>query len=377
MRRDDICLYLAPDDRVRLQALAADRNTPRKLAWRAEIVLATADGHGTNEIMRRSATSKPTVWRWQERYLDEGVDGLRRDKTRPSRVPPLPRETRLKVITKTVQELPANATHWSRASMAEAVGISPSSVGRIWSEAGLKPHLTRGFKVSNDPMFEEKVTDIVGLYLDPPDRAVVLCVDEKSQIQALDRTQPGLPLKKGRAATMTHDYKRNGTTTLFAALDVKSGVVIPLGTSRAAMPCRARGECLPRHRAKEFLRFLRRIDRAVNKPRDVHLVLDNYATHKTPEVKAWLTMHPRFKLHFTPTSASWLNMVERFFAEITTRRIRRGSYSSVDDLETAIYDYLLLHNARPKPFTWTKTADDILARERRALNALDEIRGSR
>jgi len=362
---------------MRLQALVADRNTPRKLVWRAEIVLATADGCGTSEIMRRSATSKPTVWRWQERYLDEGLSGLMRDKTRPSRVPPLPRETRLKVIAKTVQEVPANATHWSRTLMAEAVGISPSSVGRIWAEAGLKPHLTKSFKVSNDPAFEEKVTDIVGLYLDPPERAVVLCVDEKSQIQALDRTQPGLPLKKGRAATMTHDYKRNGTTTLFAALDVKSGVVIPLGTSRTAMPCRAEGECLPRHRAKEFLRFLRRIDRAVLKPRDIHLVLDNYATHKTPEVRAWLEKHPRFKLHFTPTSASWLNMVERFFAEITTRRIRRGSYSSVEDLETAIYDYLLLHNAKPKPFTWTRTAENILARERRALDSLDEIRGNR
>ena len=363
MRRDGICLYLGPVEREQLEALLTDRNTPRKVAWRTEIVLATADGCGTNEIMRRADTSKPTVWRWQERYLDEGVAGLRRDKTRPSRVPPLPRETRLKVIAKTVQETPANATHWSRAAMAAAMGISPSSVGRIWSEAGLKPHLTHGFKVSNDPMFEEKVTEIVGLYLDPPERAVVLCVDEKSQIQALDRTQPGLPLKKGRAATMTHDYKRHGTTTLFAALDVKSGMVI--------------GECLPRHRAKEFLRFLRRIDRAVLKPRDVHLVLDNYATHKTPEVRAWLEKHPRFKLHFTPTSASWLNMVERFFAEITTRRIRRGSYTSVDDLEAAIYDYLGQHNTKPKPFTWTKTAEDILTRERRALNKLDEVRGNR
>ncbi|MCA3492206.1 MAG: IS630 family transposase [Rhodobacter sp.] len=363
MRRDDICLYLGPADRAQLEALRTDRNTSCKVVWRAGNVLATADGCGTNEIMRRSETSKPTVWRWQERYLDEGVDGLRRDKTRPSRVPPLPRETRLKVITKTVQETPPNATHWSRALMAEAVGISPSSVGRIWAEAGLKPHLTRGFKVSNDPMFEEKVTEIVGLYLDPPERAVVLCVDEKSQIQALDRTQPGLPLKKGRAATMTHDYKRHGTTTLFAALDVKSGMVI--------------GECQPRHRAKEFLRFLRSIDRAVLKPRDVHLVLDNYATHKTPEVKAWLEKHPRFKLHFTPTSASWLNLVERFFAEITTRRIRRGSYTSVDDLEAAIYDYLGQHNAKPKPFHWTKTAEDILTRERRALDKLDEIRGNR
>ncbi|MCP4005911.1 MAG: IS630 family transposase [bacterium] len=363
MRRDDLCLYLGPADRAQLQALLTDRNTPRKIVWRAEIVLATADGFGTNEIMRRAATSKPTVWRWQQRYLDEGVAGLKRDKTRPSRVPPLSQETRLAVIAKTVQETPPNATHWSRSMMAEAVGISPSSVGRIWAEAGLKPHLAHGFKVSNDPLFEEKVTDIVGLYLDPPDRAVVLCVDEKSQIQALDRTQPGLPLKRGRAATMTHDYKRHGTTTLFAALDVKSGMVI--------------GDCMPRHRAKEFLAFLRRIERIVPKSRDVHLVLDNYATHKTPEVKAWLEKHARFKLHFTPTSASWLNLVERFFAAITTRQIRRGSYTSVDDLETAIYEYLAHHNAKPKPFVWSKSAEDILARERRALDALDTIRGSR
>jgi transposase len=363
MRRDDICLYLGPADRAQLEALRADRNTARKVVWRAGIILATADRWGTNEIMRRAGTSKPTVWRWQARYLDEGVEGLKRDKTRPSRVPPLPRETRLKVLAKTVQESPPNATHWSRSLMAEAVGISPSSVGRIWAEAGLKPHLTKGFKVSNDPMFEEKVTEIVGLYLDPPDRAVVLCVDEKSQIQALDRTQPGLPLKKGRAATMTHDYKRNGTTTLFAALDVKSGMVI--------------GECMPRHRAKEFLAFLRRIDRAVLKPHDVHLVLDNYATHKTPEVKTWLEKHPRFKLHFTPTSASWMNLVERFFAQITARRIRRGSYSSVDDLEDAIHDDLLHHNTKPKPFVWSKSAEDILTRERRALDAFDEIRGNR
>lgn len=363
MRRDDICLYLGPADRAELQALITNRNTVRKLVWRSEIVLATADGHGTFEIMRRARTSKPTVWRWQGRYLDEGVDGLKRDKTRPSRVPPLPLETKLKVIAKTVQETPPNATHWSRALMAEAMGISPSSVGRIWAEAGLKPHITKGFKVSNDPMFEEKVTEIVGLYLDPPDRAVVLCVDEKSQIQALDRTQPGLPLKKGRAATMTHDYKRNGTTTLFAALDVKSGKVI--------------GDCMPRHRAKEFLKFLRQIDKAVPARSDIHLVLDNYATHKTPDVKAWLDKHPRFKLHFTPTSASWLNLVERFFAEITSRRIRRGSYSSVNDLEAAIYDYLARHNEKPKPFKWTKTAEDILTRERRALDKLDEIRGNR
>ena len=239
MRRDDICIYVSPSNRARLTALIDDRNTPSKVVWRAEIVLATADGHGTNEIIRRTGKSKPCVWRWQERYVEEGVLGLMRDKTRPSRKPPLPDKVKLAVLTKTANETPANATHWSRATMAAEMGISPSSVGRIWAEAGLKPHLVHRFKISNDPQFEEKVTDVVGLYMNPPDRALVLCVDEKSQIQALDRTQPGLPLKKGRAATMTHDYKRHGTTTLFAALDVKSGIVI--------------GECQPRHRAKEFM----------------------------------------------------------------------------------------------------------------------------
>jgi transposase len=343
-----------------LKALIADRNTPSKVVWRAEIVLATAEGCGTNEIMRRTGKSKPCVWRWQERYVDEGVEGLLRDKTRPPGKKPLPVAIRRKVLTKTANETPANATHWSRASMAAEMGISPSSVGRIWAEAGLKPHLVGTFKVSNDPQFEEKVTDVVGLYLNPPDRALVLCVDEKSQIQALDRTQPGLPLKKGRAATMTHDYKRHGTTTLFAALDVKSGLVI--------------GECQPRHRAKEFISFLKRIDRCVQEHLDIHLVLDNYGTHKTPAVNAWLAKHKRFKLHFTPTSASWLNLVERFFGEITRKRIRRGVFTSVAELEQAIQDYLDHHNANPKPFVWTKTADVILAKERRALDALEAVK---
>jgi transposase len=360
MRRDDICIYVSPSSRARLEALIADRNTPSKVVWRAKIVLATADGHGTNEIMRRTGKSKPSVWRWQERYVEQGVEGLLRDKTRPSRKAPLTHAVKLAVLAKTANTTPANATHWSRAAMAKAVGISPSSVGRIWAAAGLKPHLVRRFKVSNDPQFEEKVTDVVGLYLNPPDRALVLCVDEKSQIQALDRTQPGLPLKKGRAATMTHDYKRHGTTTLFAALDVKSGIVI--------------GECQPRHRAKEFIRFLKRIDRIVEKGLDIHLVLDNYRTHKTAEVNAWLAKHPRFKLHFTPTSASWLNLVERFFAEITTKRIRRGAFASVAELEEAIHDYLDRRNAAPKPFIWTKTANSILAKERRALDALEAVK---
>jgi transposase len=360
MRRDDICLYVSPANRSRLVAIIKDRNSSRKAVWRAEIVLATADGHGTNAIMRRTGKSKPCVWRWQERYVEEGVNGLLHDKTRPSRVPPLPDKVKLAVLTKTAKETPANATHWSRTSMAKAAGISPSSVGRIWREAGLKPHRVDTFKVSNDPHFEEKVANVVGLYMRPPDKAMVLCVDEKSQIQALDRTQPGLPMKKGRAQTMTHDYKRHGTTTLFAALDVRSGIVI--------------GECQPRHRAKEFIRFLKKIDRVVQKHLDLHLIMDNYSTHKTPEVQAWLDKHPRFKLHFIPTSSSWLNLVERFFAEITGKRIRRGAFRSVAELEAAIDAYLLHHNATAKPYVWTKTADEILAKERRALTKLETIK---
>ena len=347
-------------DRKALEALIANRNTPSKVVWRAQILLATAEGCGTNEIMRRSGKSKTCVWRWQERFMNEGVAGITRDKTRPPGRKPLTPEIKAKVLAKTTTETPPNATHWSARVMAKAMGLSHTSVQRIWDEAGLKPHLVKRFKVSNDPHFEEKVTDVVGLYMNPPDRALVLCVDEKSQIQALDRTQPGLPLKRGRAATMTHDYKRHGTTTLFAALDVQTGLVI--------------GDVKPRHRAKEFLSFLRKIDRAVKKPLDVHLVLDNYAAHKTPEVKAWLAKHARFHCHFTPTSASWLNLVERFFAEITMKRIRRGTFTSVADLEDAIYDYLMRHNANPKPFVWTKTAENILARERRALDLLDLIR---
>ena len=359
MRRDDICLHVSPANRARLETISKDRNSSRKAVWRAEIVLATADGHGTNEIMRRTGKSKPCVWRWQERYVEEGVDGLVRDKTRPSRVPPLPEKVKVAVLKKTATETPPGSTHWSRASMAKAVGISPSSVGRIWRQAGLKPHRIDTFKVSNDPQFEEKVVDVVGLYMNPPDEAMVLCVDEKSQIQALDRTQPGLPMKKGRAATMTHDYKRHGTTTLFAAMDVRSGIVI--------------GECQPRHRAKEFLAFLKKIDRAVHRYLDLHLIMDNYSTHKTAAVKAWLAKHPRFHVHFIPTSSSWLNLVERFFAEITGKRIRRGAFASVADLEEAIDDYLLRHNATAKPYVWTKPAPEILAKERRALDKLQTI----
>jgi transposase len=359
MRRDDICIYVSPADRARLEGIAADRNSLSKHVWRANIVLLTADGIGTNAIMRLTGKSKPCVWRWQERYIEAGVDGLLRDKTRPSRKKPLSTAVKLKVLTMTMQP-PPNATHWTTRSMAKAVGISHTSVQRIWQEAELKPHLVRTFKVSNDPQFAEKVTDVVGLYMNPPDKALVLCVDEKSQIQALDRTQPGLPLKKGRAATMTHDYKRNGTTTLFAALNVKTGEVI--------------GECLPRHRAKEFIKFLNKIDTAVDKVLDVHLIVDNYSTHKTKAVLNWLKRHKRFKMHFIPTSSSWLNLVERFFAEITGKRIRRGVFASVADLIAAIEAYLSAHNADPKPFIWTKTAKVILEKDARARAKLQTVK---
>ena len=353
------CIGLSPEDRARLEGWVAGRNTPQKLVWRARIVLMWAQGAGVTEIIRATGKTKRTAYRWRDRYLARGAAGLERDATRPGRKPPLDAATIERVVNMTLNEKPRGATHWSLRKMAKAVGLSHSSVQRIWAAHELKSHLTRSFKLSNDPKFCEKVQDIVGLYLDPPDKALVLSVDEKSQIQTLDRTQPGLPLKKGRAGTMTHDYTRHGTTTLFAALDVASGKVI--------------GECMNRHRHQEFLRFLRTIDRNTPKSLDLHLVVDNYATHKHPKVKAWLNRHSRFHLHFTPTSASWINLVERFFGLITGDAIRRGVFHSVADLTTAIEAYLVQHNAEPKPFVWTAPPADILqkvARGRRALESL-------
>lgn len=354
----DACLYVGPGDRMTLERLIADGKTPQKIVKRATIVLLSGRGLGTNAIMREARVSKPSVWRWQQAYMAAGVERLLKDKGKGPKAgkPRISAEARLAIVTRTAKEKPANATHWSARMLAEEMGVGHTTVQRIWKEHGLKPHLTRPFKLSNDPRFAEKVVDIVGLYLNPPDRAVVLCVDEKSQIQALDRTQPGLPIKKGRASTMTHDYKRNGTTTLFAALDVKTGEVI--------------GECLPRHRAKEFLRFLKKIDRGVAKHLDVHAICDNYRTHKTKEVQAWLAKHPRFKLHFTPTSSSWLNLVERLFAEITRQRIRRGVFKSVADLEAAIEAWIAERNTKPKPFKWTAKADTILEKNARARQVL-------
>lgn len=351
------CIWLSPADRATLDGWVADRNTPQKLVWRARIVLMSAAGVGTMAIVRALSKSKRTVGRWQERYLAQGVEGLRRDASRPGRKPPLSADIVKRVVEMTLHETPPEATHWSVRSMARAAGISHTSVQRIWKAHGLKPHLVKTFKLSNDKQFVEKVTDIVGLYLDPPDKALVLAVDEKSQIQALDRTQPGLPMKKGRAGTMTHDYKRHGTTTLFAALNVATGEVI--------------GQCMKRHRHQEWLRFLRAIDQAVPKSLDLHLIADNYATHKHPKVKAWLAKHPRFQMHFTPTSASWLNQVERFFGLITQNRIRRGVFRSIAELEAAIHDYLEHHNASPKPFIWTASVFDIFEKIARGRQALE------
>jgi transposase len=352
-------IWVSPADRAKLEGWVAGRNTPQKLVWRSRIVLLSAEGPGTMAIVRALGKSKRTIGRWQEGYLALGAEGLRRDATRPSRKPPLSAALVARVVHMTLHEKPPAATHWSLRGMAHAVGISRSSVQRIWKAHGLKPHLTKTFKLSNDKQFVEKMRDVVGLYLDPPDRALVLSVDEKSQIQALDRTRPGLPMKKGRAGTMTHDYKRNGTTTLFAALDVAAGRVI--------------GQCMKRHRHQEWLKFLRAIDRATPKALDLHLIADNYATHKHPTVKAWLAKHPRFHMHFTPTSASWLNQVERFFGLITQDAIRRGVFKSVAELETTIQDYLDNHNADPKPFVWTAKADHILEKVARGRQALESL----
>lgn len=348
---------LSASDRVRLERLVRDRNTAQKVVWRSRIVLAAADGLTAEDIARRVGKSLLTVRRWRRRYVAKGVDGLLKHATRPPRVKPLAPEKVRQVVQMTLHEKPPNATQWSVRSMARAANISHSSVQRIWHAHGLKPHLVKTFKISRDKNFVAKVQDVVGLYLDPPDKALVLCIDEKSQIQAIDRTQPGLPMKKGRAGTMTHDYKRNGTTTLFAALNMLDGKVI--------------GTCMPRHRHREFLRFLKLIDQQTPASLDLRLIADNYATHKTPAVKRWVKRHPRFHLHFTPTSASWLNMVERFFAEITRNRIRRGAFTSVTELKNAIIEYLENHNADPKPFIWTKSAGEILEKVARAKQVLE------
>jgi transposase len=357
--RKGISITVTAEDRVRLDTIIRNRNSLQKHVWRARIIVLTADGEGTTAITRAVGKGKTVVWRWQERFMHEGIQGLTRDKTRPSRIPPLPAETVDRVVALTNQAPPHEATHWTAPAMAKTVAISPSSVRRIWKGHGLQPHRVRWFKLSNDPGFADKLKDVVGLYVDPPAHAVVLSIDEKSQIQALDRTQPGLPMKKGRCTTMTHDYKRHGTTTLFAALDILQGKVI--------------GRCMQRHRHQEFIRFLNAIEGEVPADKAVHVVLDNYATHKHPRVAAWLARHQRFTFHFTPTSCSWANAVEGLFATLTRQRLKRGVFTSIVELQAAINRFIAETNDKPKPFVWTKSADAILAAVNRGRQALDAI----
>jgi transposase len=352
-------LVLDSSQREVLASLARSRTAEHRLVQRAQVLLNAADGMSNVDIAAVTGVSKPTVLAWRREFAACGLARLGRVAPGRGRRPSIPQVTIDQIVELTLHHRPAGATHWSCRSMAAAVGVSPATVQRVWAARGLKPHLVDTFKLSTDPRFEEKLVDVVGLYLNPPDQAIVLCMDEKSQIQALDRTQPSLPLKRGRAGTMTHDYKRHGTTTLFAALDVVTGKVI--------------GKCFARHRHDEFLRFLRTIDTSVPRKLQVHLIVDNYGTHTHPDVKAWLTKHPRFHLHFTPTSSSWLNLVERWFAELTDKMIRRGVFGSVDELVAAITEFMRVHNDDPKPFIWTATAETILEKVRRGRVALQQV----
>ena len=341
-------LSVSSEDREALRGWVRSGKTEQRVAFRARIILKAAQGLSNHAIAKALSTSRPTVIEWRKRYKAEGINGLMHDRPRGKAFAATARAQEVVVVEKTLQEKPADATHWSCRTMARATGISKDSVQRIWNAHGLKPHLVKTFKLSNDPRFIEKLQDVVGLYMNPPEHALILSIDEKSQIQALDRTQPGLPMKKGRAGTMTHDYKRNGTTTLFAALDVLKGEVI--------------GQCMKRHRHQEFLQFLKTIDKNTPPHLDLHCIVDNYATHKKQEVRDWLAQHPRFHFHFIPTASSWLNLVERWFAEITRKQIKRGVFTSVKELEQTIMAYIAHNNANPQPFVWTKKADDIIAK---------------
>ena len=346
-------IVLSDEECEVLDELIRSKLTSVRLALRARIVLLAAQGLQNKDIALALDVGRIQVSRWRERYLESGLEGIERDL--PRGAPPVKVDV-ARLVELTTQSKPEAATHWSTRTMAAELGVSAASVSRHWRANGLKPHLVRGFKVSRDPLFVQKLEDIVGLYMSPPEHALVLCCDEKSQVQALDRTQPGLPMKKGRAGTMTHDYKRNGTTTLFAALNVLDGQVI--------------GQCQQKHTHVEWLKFLRQIDRETPKGKTLHLIADNYATHKHPVVQDWLAKHPRFNMHFTPTSASWLNMVERFFRDISENRLRRGVFTSVPELVNAIDGYITHHNVKPKPFVWTKSARDILQKVIRANSRL-------
>jgi transposase len=344
--RPKVPLSISEDQRCALQNWARRRKTAQALALRARIILACAAGKANTRVAEEIGVKPQTVGKWRSRFLSKGLEGLL-DEPRPGTPRKVSDADVERVLTTTLESLPQDATHWSTRALAQQTGFSRSTISRIWRAFGLQPHRSETFKLSKDPLFIDKVRDIVGLYMDPPDRAMVLCVDEKSQIQALDRTQPLLPMRPGQVERRSHDYKRHGTTSLFAALDVKTGTVI--------------GECHRRHRSIEFRKFLDTIDQNVPQHLDVHLILDNYGTHKTALIRNWLAKRPRFHVHFTPTSASWINLVERWFAALTEKQIRRGVHRSVRQLEAAIKAYLQISNESPKPFVWTRTADEILA----------------
>jgi len=351
---------LTAEERETLRKWARGRSAPARLVLRAKIVLAAADGKRNDAIAAELGCARGVVGKWRNRFIERRIAGIERDAPRPGRGKTITPDVVVEIVRKTTQEKPPAATHWSTRTLAEAMGIDDTAVHRVWKANNLKPHLTKTFKVSNDKNFVEKTVDIVGLYLNPPEKALVLSVDEKSQIQALDRTQKSLPMYPGRLGTLTHDYKRNGTTTLFAALDIESGVVF--------------GKCMARHRHQEWIKFLKHIDASTDPTLDLHLICDNYATHKHPAVKRWLAKHPRFQMHFTPTSSSWLNLVERWFRDITDKRIRRGVFRSVEELVAAIDDYIEHHNNRTEHGPrWTAQADQIIAKYRRAKAALDKI----
>jgi transposase len=350
---------LSSEERMQLDQWSRGRSLPLRLVQRAQIVLLAAAGRQNQDIAKELEISRPTVQLWRERFLALRLAGLERDAPRPGRVPRVPMARVRAVVDATLYTVPPNATHWSTRSMAAAQGLSAATVRRIWRQHNLKPHLIETFKLSRDKQFAEKLYDVVGLYLNPPDKALVFCVDEKSQIQALERTRPLLPLRPGIPARQTHDYKRNGTTTLFAALNVLDGKVI--------------GDCMPRHRHQEFIRFLKQIDAETPSGLELHLIVDNYGTHKHHRVKSWLKRHLRFHLHFTPTSSSWLNMVERWFREITDKRIRRGSFNNVRELIRAIRDYIAANNQNPKVFTWRASFDKIMGKLKICKEALDAL----
>ena len=354
-----VAIELSDEERITLTKWSRGRSTPARLVQRAKIVLLAADGLENKQIAVELHCKRETVGKWRNRFAEHRVAGIEKDAPRGGPTPIARLEHEAEILRMTTQETPPNATHWSLRTMAEAVGTSKDTVRRVWKDHNLKPHLTKTFKVSNDPHFAEKVVDIVGLYLNPPEHALVLSVDEKSQIQALDRTQKSLPMFPGKLGTMTHDYKRNGTTTLFAALSVADGTLI--------------AECQKRHRHQEWIKFLQTIDRETVPEFDLHLIVDNYATHKHPKVQKWLKRHPRFHIHFTPTSSSWLNMIERWFRELTEKRLRRGVFRSVDELVSVIEEHVAHHNENPKGFAWTKKADEILEKVARAKAALDKI----